>query len=303
MHTLKKIEPTLQNSWKAKLALEFSKSAFGTQLTKTQRSGPLNVQRAFFPEGNDCAHVYILHPPAGIVSGDELIVNVLLNSHSHALITTPGGNRFYKARDNQQLGISKQIQRQKFEVQAQAKCENFPLETIVYQGADGINCVDIHLHSDSAYIGWDITCLGLPSSNQPFTEGSYTQINRVYCDERLIFHDRMAANQQSGVCQHVAGLNGFHTFGTLLAYLPRKNKSAYNTDNCELNEVISQIRDKMSQLGAEHKVSITQIKDLLVARYLFDSAEECKSIFIEIWMLLRPIIINKQATKPRIWYT
>ena len=69
---------TKSRQWLASLALDFSHNVLGTQLSRTKRNGPLSVQKAFYPEGVDCAHIYLLHPPAGIVSGDELQVDITL---------------------------------------------------------------------------------------------------------------------------------------------------------------------------------------------------------------------------------
>ena len=48
-------EQELKNSWFASLSLTFSLTPSGTQLTRTERHGPLSVQKAFYPEGRDCA--------------------------------------------------------------------------------------------------------------------------------------------------------------------------------------------------------------------------------------------------------
>lgn len=89
-------------SWecKASLALDFSFDTLGTKLRRTRRNGPLSVKKAFYPEGKDCAHIYLLHPPAGIVSGDELHVELNLDDHAHTLITSHGANRFYRAQED-----------------------------------------------------------------------------------------------------------------------------------------------------------------------------------------------------------
>ena len=183
-----------KSAWLASLSLEFSLTLSGSQLTYTKRNGPLSVQKAFYPEGRDCAHIYLLHPPAGIVSGDELHITIKVNEQAHTLVTTPGANRFYRSREDLSIGDSKQIQHCNIFIAKQAKCENFPLETIVYEGADGFNTVDVHLTNDSAYLGWDMTCLGLPRSSQLFKNGHYSQLNRVYCDNTLIYHDRISIN-------------------------------------------------------------------------------------------------------------
>ena len=207
----------LKNKWLASLFLEFAIKSNVSQLVKTSRRGPLNVQKAFYPEGKDCAHVYLLHPPAGIVSGDELNIEICIQDSAHALITTPGANRFYRARTNLAIGDSKQTQISNINVLGKGICENFPLETIVYEGADAINQLDLKLSSQAHYIGWDISCLGLPAAGQPFKKGRFTQLNRVFIDGKLNFHDRINLTPNNNVCAHVAGLNNHSVFATMLA--------------------------------------------------------------------------------------
>jgi urease accessory protein len=287
-----------KNAWLASLSLEFSLTASGSQLTRTKRNGPLTVQKAFYPEGRDCAHIYLLHPPAGIVSGDELRINIQVNEQAHSLVTTPGANRFYRAREDLTIGDSKQVQHCELTLKAKAKCENFPLETIVYEGADGFNTVDVHLKSDSAYLGWDITCLGLPRSGQLFKNGRYTQLNRVYCEDTLIYHDRIAIKPDNKIHQHMAGLNNHNVFATFMAYAPEGLIS-----DAEHKALVEQLRDSIIKANAEKKISITKIRQLLVIRYLGQHAEECKALFIKLWQKIRPLYLNKEANIPRVWHT
>jgi len=295
LHTIK--EP-MKNHWLAHLFLQFSDTPIGTQLTRTQRKGPLSVQKAFYPEGRDCAHIYLLHPPAGIVSGDELRISVHIQKAAHLLFTTPGAGRFYRARTNLDIGDTKQAQITKFNIEAEAKCENFPQETIVYEGADGFNTVDIKLTSSSVYLGWDITCLGLPDSNQPFNEGKYCQLNRLFCDDKLIYHDRIALSPANQLLTHPAGLANNSVFATFLVYAPEKlvNKQLRS-------DLVALLRNKMIEKNAQTKISITDIDGLLVIRYLGAHAQQCKQLFIVMWEILRPELMNKAAIQPRIWHT
>ena len=287
-----------KNSWLASLSLTFSLTPNGTQLIRTERHGPLSVQKAFYPEGLDCAHIYLLHPPAGIVSGDELRISITVDQQAHSLITTPGANRFYRAREDLSIGDSKQLQHCEIFLAPQAKCENFPLETIVYEGADGFNTVDVHLKSDSAYLGWDITCLGLPRSQQFFKSGHYSQLNRVYCENTLIYHDRIAIKPENKIHQHIAGLNNHNVFATFMAYAP-----AGQLDEGESKALIEQLRTCIMIAKAEEKISISQIRQLLIIRYLGQQAEECKALFIQLWQKIRPLYLHKVANIPRIWHT
>jgi urease accessory protein len=283
--------------WIANLALDFSCTALGTQLSRTRRNGPLTVQKAFYPEGRACAHIYLLHPPAGIVSGDELHVEINLNDNAHTLVTTPGANRFYRARTDANIGISKQIQITTLNVNHQAKCENFPQETIVYNGADGFNTVDIYLTNTSVYLGWDITCMGLPSSEQLFTQGQYSQLNRVFVEGTLQYHDRIVITAENNLLHHPAGLAGNSVFATFLVYAPQQlNQSQRKT-------VIEAMRDIVENNQAQKNISITDIDGLLIIRYLGLHAEQCKKFFLLLWQVVRPLTVEKKATQPRIWYT
>ena len=287
-----------KNQWLAELQLEFSHNQHGSFLSKTTRKGPLSVQKAFYPEGPDCAHVYLLHPPAGIVSGDELRVSLALHDNAHMLLTTPGANRFYRAREDLTIGDSKQTQITTLRLAKQSKAENLPQETIVYEGADGFNSVDIHLSENSVYLGWDITCLGLPHSDQHFRKGQYTQLNRLFCNNQLIYHDRIAVSPKNQLLTHPAGLASHSVFATFLAYAPNKQM-----DSQEQKLILNDLREQIEQAQALDQVSITNINGLIVIRYLGESAQQCKNLFITLWQYLRPLFLNKTSLQPRIWHT
>ncbi len=291
-------DTTQKRQWLARLALTFSYSEHGTQLARTQRTGPLSIQKAFYPEGRDCAHVYLLHPPAGIVSGDVLQVELNLPEQAHVLVTTPGANRFYRARHDQVIGNPEQKQITHVNLSAESYCEHFPLETIVYDGAEGVNQVIVKLDEHSVYLGWDISSLGLPSSDQPFVSGKFSQLNQVYCDDKLIFHDRIVVKPDNQLQTHVAGLADNNVFATFLAYAP---KSVVNGQ--QQGQVIEQLREVIEQLNMQTQVSVTHIDQLVIIRYLGKQAEQCKQIFVRLWQVFRPIYLNKQGTIPRIWYT
>ena len=288
----------VKSQWLARLDLQLGHSENGTQLTKTKRFGPLTIQKAFYPEGRDCAHLYLLHPPAGIVSGDELKVSIDVQQNAHTLVTTPGANRFYRARTDLSIGDPKQSQVTQITLAANAKCEHFPLETIVYNGANGVNDVQVKLHESSVYCGWDMTCLGLPSSSENFSHGRFTQLNTLFLEEKLIYHDRVLIESDSNIQDHAAGLAGNTVFGTFLAYA-----SSEQVSDEQRALLIEQLREVVAQHSASSLISVTDIRQLLVMRYLGQQAHQCKTLFIELWKLVRPLYIQKQGVQPRIWFT
>jgi urease accessory protein len=69
-------EANLNKSWKAKLQLKFIEENNKTILSQRSHQGPLQVQKLFYPESNGACHVYILHPPGGVVGGDSFDVKI-----------------------------------------------------------------------------------------------------------------------------------------------------------------------------------------------------------------------------------
>ncbi|MEW8499294.1 MAG: urease accessory protein UreD, partial [Candidatus Thiodiazotropha taylori] len=82
--------------WHAQLKLGFRKTVNRTILSERFRQCPLSVQRALYPEADLC-HIYLLHPPGGVVGGDRLDIQVDVTPQANALITTPGAAKFYRS--------------------------------------------------------------------------------------------------------------------------------------------------------------------------------------------------------------
>ena len=67
--------------WAASLALTFAHRDGATRMVQARHQGPLRVQRPFYPEGSgEACHVYVLHPPGGLVSGDALTISAHVES-------------------------------------------------------------------------------------------------------------------------------------------------------------------------------------------------------------------------------
>ncbi len=84
-----------------------------------------------------------------------------------------------------------------------------------------------------------------------------------------------------------ASLRGLPVSGTLVAT---------PATQAELEEVRAALPD-------EPIAGVTLLDELLVARYLGCSTEQCRSLFTRIWAVLRPAVVGCAACPPRIWYT
>ncbi len=82
--------------WHAQLALDY-RACHGRTVLHFTHDGPLRVLKSLYPEGPAICHNVLVHPPGGLVGGDELDITVQVGAGAHALVTTPGAARFYKS--------------------------------------------------------------------------------------------------------------------------------------------------------------------------------------------------------------
>jgi urease accessory protein len=161
--------------WRGHLSLNYRRTGEGTEgapfrtVAHDRHEGPLRVLQPLYPEGPGICHHVLVHPPGGVVGGDELHIEAALQPGAHALITTPGATRFYRSEGPQAL------QQTRLQLAAGARLEWLPMETIVYSGCRADNSLRAELAPGAEMIGWDVLVLGLAAAAQPFAAGWYRQ--------------------------------------------------------------------------------------------------------------------------------
>ncbi len=268
------------SDWLAQLDLDFCYGTDKTVLSHRKQLGPLAVQRAFYPEGNVC-HLYILHPPGGVVGGDRLTINVRIQDNAHTLLTTPGATKFYRSQGKQAQ------QQQNLTIADKATLEWLPQENIYFPGAQVKIKTQFNLHKNAHVIAWDLHCFGLPTNDDIFTSGEVQLEFLLIQDERPLLIEKMNINYDR--LNSPTGLRGHAVMAMLVA----------NPVDEELFETIRLMLNNYS----EQLVAVTLIEECLLLRYLGNSTAQCHKIFIQTWMILRPVILNRQACSPRIWAT
>ncbi len=265
--------------WCAELQLRFARQGDRTRLIERRHRGPLQVQRPF--QVGDGCQVYILHPPGGVVGGDELGIEVQLDPHSRALLTTPAAGKFYRS-----AGRWAQ-QTQNLRVRSGALLEWLPQESILYAGARLSSLSRIDLDGDAAFIGWELYCLGRPAAEEAFTSGAVDLRLELWRDGRPLLMERNRLTGDAPVMNAPWGLAGQPVFGTLLCSpIP--------------DDVIDTLRPLMTENSG---FSITRLDGVLVCRYLGSSTATGRRLFQHAWTLLRPALSGQPACPPRVWFT
>ena len=284
-----KVEQPVQRRWLAKLdlGLEFRHSR--TRMTHMQHQGPLRVQRPFYPEEDGCCHVYVLHPPGGMVMGDELYLGATLGAHAKSLLTTPSAGKLY----NTERQNFVQRQTTEFFLRENSCLEWLPQETIIFNGANGELNTRVHLQGEGKFVFWDMLRLGRVAGNLPFITGRCQQNIEVFQEGRPLFIERLTLEAASDFMSAPYGLRNADTLATLVASI-------------ELSKaLLEQLRLNLEQADASFKASwgVTQKPQVLLIRYLGHCAISCRKGLELAWHFLRPHLFGKAAVRPRIWNT
>jgi urease accessory protein len=68
--------------------------------------------------------------------------------------------------------------------------------------------------------------------------------------------------------------------------------------------LLNEVRQQANGIsGAHGHFGISQLASLSVARYLGNSSETARRIMLNTWGLLRPVMLGRPATVPRMWNT
>lgn len=273
-------------SWHAKLDIRYSLEQDKT-VARYEHDGPLRILQSLYPEGPATCHNVIVHPPGGLVGGDTLDIQVDVGVGAHGLITTPGATRFYKS-----LG-EPALQRTRAAVQASARLEWLPLESIAYSACQAENRSTFKLAPSAEMIGWDITALGLPHAKLPFEAGSFMQhieIPGVWLERgRIDATDERLLNSPLGLAGHKCMASIFFATG-----------SALSRDRKE--HALNVARAVLDAHPLKHTAGATCPNDqVVVVRVLAPWVEPAMGVLRQVWAAWRQELWQIEATSPRIW--
>jgi urease accessory protein len=276
------VASSVSSGWRAELRLQYQARGAQTILTRREHLGPLRVQRPFYPEPGRAAsgacHTYIVHPPGGVVGGDELQIQVEVGDSAHAVLTTPAATKYYRSDGRQAL------QTQHFKVAA-AAFEWLPQESIFHGGARVRSVTKVDLTSGSRFIGWEIPCLGLPARGERFDTGCLALDMELWRDGRPLFIDRLRLDGERVSQRAASDLAGHQAIGTMLVY-----------------PATGQLLEQVRGIGLDGKqFAATLVDGLLMCRALGGQAEQVKQAFIAVWCAVRPAMLGCTAVLPRIW--
>jgi urease accessory protein len=264
--------------WKASIALRFAAAQQQTFLASSRHEGPLYVQRTFVDPVGTC-QAYLLHPPGGIVGGDQLRVEVLVEAGAQALLTSPGATKFYRS-----TGQESQLL-QSIRVEAGASFEWLPQDAIVFSGAIARSVAKVELASGARFAAWEVVSLGRPAAAERFVDGCFRQSFELWLDGEPLWVDRAMYRGGDPLLDARYGLAGCPVLGSFVLYPATREDLA------------------AARGSGVSEMAFTLVEQVLVCRIVGPSTFLAREAFVKVWHSVRPRILGKAAHAPRIWAT
>ena len=273
-------------------------------------------------------HLYLVHPPGGVVGGDRLQLDVTAGERSHSVITTPAATKFYRSDGR----VARQVQ----EIEARsATVEWLPQETIVFPDAQACIATRVKLLGQSRFIGWEVACYGRPASGLGFGKGRVAQDFELWVDEVPVVLDHLRLDGASEAMSAPYGLAGQPVLGTMIAYPANDAVLACARGAIDAGSGVSEAFAERARPGpavdepavvtsgvraggameppaargakGENAPCVTVaascVDGALVCRAVGAQADAVRRVFIEIWRGIRPAVAGREAVAPRIWAT
>ena len=273
-------------SWTARLSLDY-RCREGRTVLHHEHTGPLRILKSLYPEGESVCHNVIVHPPGGLVGGDELDIRVRVDAGAHGLISTPGATRFYAADD------APATQRVTLALEPGARLEWLPLETIAYPGCRANNLWRAELAGHAELLAWDVCALGLPAAGQAFTSGHFHQ--RLEIPGLWLEQATMDA-RDTRLMDSPLGLAGQRCLGTMVL---ASGQALVRERRERLLEVA---RDTLQALPATVMAGATSPNpNMIVIRAVAPVVEPLMAGLQRVWASLRSAAWQLEAPAPRIW--
>ena len=279
--------PRAHEPWPAELHLRFARRQARTVLVERRHSGPLTVQKALYPEGEQICHAVIVHPPGGIAGGDELLFEIDLEANSSAVVTTPAAAKWYKA------PLQQCRQQVRIRLAQGATLDWLPQENIFFNATRVESAFTLQIDAGATAMGWEIAVLGRRASAEQWAEGSLRCLTSIQRTDGLpLWFERLALDACDSFRKAPQGLFGYSVFGTLWAVGP-------GCTVARAEELASNLPFKTGlRAGATCLPG-----GILLIRGLADAVEPLRQMMVDCWLRLRPQVHGLQSHRLRLWAT
>lgn len=270
--------------WSATLRCRFDASAGRTTLALRRQRGPLLLQRPFYPEAGGVCHVYVIHPPGGVVGGDWLEQDMELCAGAQALVTTPAATKCYRS-----AGALAHV-RAHLRLADGAQLEWLPQATLLFNGARIRMATVVELAPTAHFLGWETLVFGRAASDERFDRGHLGQRFELWRGDRPLWIERLNCAGGDPLLREPWGLSGMPVSATMVCT---------STDP----ERLVLAARSLPACAVPGQAAATALPEVAVYRYIGPWAASAQAHLMAVWAAWRPLAFQRAACAPRIWAT
>ncbi|HEY4253475.1 MAG TPA: urease accessory protein UreD [Roseomonas sp.] len=167
--------------------------------------------RALFPtpEPDEAPTIAMVNTAGGLAGGDTARIAVRLEAGARVTCSTPAAEKVYRS-----LGPDSAL-RCALAVDAGARLEWIPQETILFDGARFTRRIEVDLGVGASLLAAEAVIFGRPARREAFTHGLYRDAWRIRRDGRLLWADGIALEDPAAL-RDPFGFGGAEAMATLL---------------------------------------------------------------------------------------
>ena len=243
---------------------------------------PLQVLTPFYSDQDGTAFVYLLNPSGGILQGDVLETDIVVEAGAKAFVTTPSANKFYKMDEGQAM------LRNRISVAEDGVLEYMPEYNIPFAQSSVIQETSFDLSVGSTLMAFDMIVPGRMEKGEFFEYDLYSSKISIRVEGKLLAHEVARIEPKKSNPRGIGVLAGRNVYGTAFLY-------------CQtLNQVL---KDQVSSIFANNlnvEGGLTFLtNELAVIKFLGDNLTDCQEIVNELWSVCRQSMLGKDCVRMR----
>ncbi len=266
-----------------RLSLRFARHGSRTDLVRSSFTLPLQVLAPLAMEDGS-AYVLLLNPTGGILGGDRLTTEIVLEPGAHASLTTPSATRVYRA-DNL-LAIQDTVIR----MGEGAILEYFPDHLIPHPGAALRQSLRVEIAAGGRALLWEAMACGRVARNERWKFREVVSDTEVLVRGNPVWLSRTKINPDALSPQRPGVAEAYAYSGSL----------AILADGfTQWPQLIAEINHELAAFPEVHGGVSKLTGDGCLVRLLANSAIDLTGMSAALWTVARELVLDLPALESR----
>lgn len=265
------------------LSLRFGRSGGRTALLRSRFSLPLQALAPLLLEDGSIA-MALLNPTGGMLGGDRLETEVVLEEAAHVCLTTPSATRVYRSDGEPSM------QRTVIRVGQGATLEYFPEHLIPHAGAALHQSLRVEIEAGGRVLLWDAMASGRVARGERWCFREIVSDIEVFVCGRPAWLSRTAIDPAVFDPRQPGAMESYAYSGSL---------AIFSGDFIRWPQLSKAIDDELAAFPQAHCGVGTMPAGGCLARMLTDSAVELTAMCAASWRTARALVLNLPAFETR----